>query len=336
MKSFSKKEAFVAGWESFKERPFFIIGLFLITTIISIITGLIADEVSGVLVGAVINIADFAIQTVIGMGMTLILLRLYDRVETDYTDLLEPLHLFWKYLVASILVMIVILFGLILFIVPGIVAGVALLFTSYLIIDRDLGPVDAMKESLRITNGHRWNIVLFLLLATGLNILGALFFGIGLLVTIPVSALALVHIYRWLLDPPTETGIEVSLPVKIITVFAIAVIFIGTALLIFGIIRGFLNDSELRDAQRRTDVSYIKESADSYFDSYGTYPESVALLVPDFISYVPTDPITQVPYEYLLREAGNDFEVCTILENDEFGGIYCEFGVELGANAVDQ
>jgi preprotein translocase subunit SecY len=232
--------------------------------------------------------------------------------------------------------MIVILFGLILFIVPGIVAGVALLFTSYLIIDRDLGPVDAMKESLRITNGHRWNIVLFLLLATGLNILGALFFGIGLLVTIPVSALALVHIYRWLLDPPTETGIEVSLPVKIITVFAIAVIFIGTALLIFGIIRGFLNDSELRDAQRRTDVSYIKESADSYFDSYGTYPESVALLVPDFISYVPTDPITQVPYEYLLREAGNDFEVCTILENDEFGGIYCEFGVELGANAVDQ
>ncbi|QSH39233.1 DUF975 family protein [Candidatus Kaiserbacteria bacterium] len=332
MKSFSKKEAFVAGWESFKERPFFIIGLFLITTIISIITGLIADEVSDGVIGATVNVADFAIQTIIGMGSTLILLRLYDRVETDYTDLLEPLHLFWKYLVASILVLLVVAFGLILFIVPGIVAGVALLFASYLIIDRDLGPVEAMKESLRITNGHRWNIVLFLLLALGLNILGALFFGVGLLVTIPVSALAMVHVYRWLLNPPTEIGIEVSLLVKIVTVLSITVIFIGTALLIFGIVDGFLNDSELRDTQRRSDLSQIKLASEMYFGTYNTFPESVEVLVPDFMSQVPVDPITGIPYEYVLREGGADFEACTILENDESGGIHCEFGLEFGAN----
>lgn len=330
MKSFSKREAFTIGWERFKERPFFIIGLFVITTIISIITGLIADEASGGLTGTVVNIADFGIQTIIGMGMTLILLRVYDRVETDYTDLLEPLHLFWKYLAASILVIIVGLFGLLLFIVPGIIAMIALLFTSYLIIDRNLGPVDAMKESLRITNGHRWNLAIFFLLSLGLNILGALFFGIGLLVTIPVSALALVHVYRWLLNPPVDAEVQVSPLVKIATVFTIAVIVVGSALLIFGIISGFLNDSELRDAQRRADVSSIKEGADSYFNTYGVYPESAAVLTPDFIPYVPTDPITQAPYEYLLREGGTDFEVCTILENDETGGIYCEFGLDFG------
>ena len=332
MKSFSKTEAFVVAWDRFIERPFFIIGLFVLTTFISVITGLIADEIGDGIIGASINIVDFAIQIIIGMGSTLILLRVYDQVETDYTDLFEPIRLFWKYLAATLLVLLVTVFGLILFIVPGIVAGIALLFVTYLIIDRDLGPVEAMKESLHITNGHRWNIILFLLLILALNIVGALFLGVGLLVTIPVSALALVHVYRWLLNPPPQEGIEVSTLTKFVTAGAIASIFIVSSLVIFGIITGFLNDAGVRDEQRRADVLQIKMAAEAYSNAYGMFPISVSELVPNILTALPTDPVTGVVYEYVLYEDGNDFEVCTILEADELGGLHCEFGLEIGEN----
>lgn len=331
MQSFSKTEAFSAAWERFIERPFFIIGLFILTTFISVITGLIADEVGSGVFGTFINIADFVVQIIIGMGSTLILLRIYDQVETDYTDLLEPIRLFWKYLVATLLVLLVTVFGLLLFIVPGIIAGIALLFVTYLVIDRDLGPVEAMKESLRITNGHRWNIVLFLLLILALNIVGALFLGIGLLITVPVSALALVHVYRWLLNPPSE-GIEVSGFTKVLTVFSIVLILIVSSVLIFGIITGFLNNADIRDDQRRAGVMEIKGAVEAYENTYGMFPTTVSELVPDILTDLPVDPVTGLPYEYLLNESGDDFEVCTILEADELGGLHCEFGMEIGAN----
>ena len=333
MRSFSKKEAFIAGWNAFKERPFFLIGLFVITAAVSFLAGLIADEVENGLVVTVINIADFAIQTIIGMGLTLVVLRVYDGVETDYTDLLEPLHLFWKYLIASILVMIVVLFGLVLFIIHGIVAGVALMFVTYLIVDRNLGPVEAMKESLRITNGHRWNIILFLLMAAFINVLGVLLLGIGLLVTIPVTTLATVHVYRWLQNPPVQEGIEVSTLTKIVTGFAIGFIIVGFVILFVGIMSGFFNDSALRDTQRRGDLVQIKLASEMYFDANKTYPASIDALVPTFLSGLPVDPITGEQYEYVLYDGGEDFEVCANLEDDTFGGLYCEFGLDLEESA---
>jgi len=332
MRTFSKKEALSFGWQRFKERPLFLIGLFLITTIISAITGFVAEEVGEGGVGVVINVIDFAVQIIIGMGMTLILLRAYDQVDTDYTDIIEPLHLFWKYLAMTILVLVVVLFGLVLFIIPGIIAGLALSFATYLIIDRNLGPVEAMKESMRITHGHRWNLFIFGLAMFFLNILGALFFGIGLFVTIPVSALATVHVYRWLLNPPTESGIEVSPLAKVISAFLLLVVIGAIAVLATVVGSGLKDSPDVRDIQRKADLIEIKLGATLYFDGNGIYPASLQEMVPEYIDEAPVDPVTGEEYNYTMYAEGADYEVCTTLETvTDFDGVYCEFGLELGS-----
>lgn len=338
MRTFSKREALSYGWQRFKERPLFLIGLFIITTVISAISGFVADSIQTGGISVVVGLMDFAIQMLLGMGMTLILLRVYDQVDTDYTDLLEPLHLFWKYLAMTVLVLVVVIVGFLLLIIPGIIAGIALSFAAYLVIDRNLGPIEAMKESLRITHGHRWNLFMFGLAVFFLNILGAMFFGIGLLVTVPISALATVHVYRWLLNPEQaeQQGVEVSSLAKVLSVVLFTAMLAVAAFFVFSTVTGVVGNSPAaRDAQRQTDLVDIKLANALYYDANGQFAASLQELVPDYIAAVPTDPTTKDAYTYTVYADGIDYEVCATSETSEENPIYCEYGLDLGTGTVD-
>jgi uncharacterized membrane protein len=82
--------------------------------------------------------------------------------------------------------------------VPGIIFMLMFMFTTFIVIERELGPIDAMKESRRITRGHKWQLLGFLLLLVLINLLGLLALVVGMLVSIPVSSLAFAHAYRLL------------------------------------------------------------------------------------------------------------------------------------------
>ena len=67
-----------------------------------------------------------------------------------------------KYLInlviGSFLYLILTLLGLIAFIIPGIIIGVRLSFYCFLIVFENYPPLDALKESYRITTGYTWQI----------------------------------------------------------------------------------------------------------------------------------------------------------------------------------
>jgi len=151
------------------------------------------DEPS--IVGSIINLA---LGTLIGMGATAFYLAAHDNPDTvDLSSLWHP-RPFWKYLGASILLGLAIVVGFILLIVPGIIFALMFMFTTFIVIDRELGPIEAMKESHRITHGHKWKLLGFTLVLVLINLLGLLALIVGLLVSIPVSSLAFAHAYRLL------------------------------------------------------------------------------------------------------------------------------------------
>jgi uncharacterized membrane protein len=49
----------------------------------------------------------------------------------------------------------------VLLIVPGIIFGLMFMFSTFLVIDRELGPIEALKESNHITHGHKWRLLGF-------------------------------------------------------------------------------------------------------------------------------------------------------------------------------
>ena len=199
MDTFSIGGSIRFGWETFKKRPWFFVG---VTLLIGIASGVASAIGSGfgnngpaVGAGAIVN---FVLSTLVGMGATAFFLKAHDAPESvESTELWHP-QSFFKYLGATLLAMLVILGGFILLIVPGIIFSLMLMFVSYIVIDRRLGPVEAIGESRRITRGHKWKLLGFVLTIVGINILGLICLLVGLLVSIPVSSLAMVHAYRTL------------------------------------------------------------------------------------------------------------------------------------------
>ena len=183
------------------KKPWFIMGSFGFALIVSGVSGVIAQgliENSADLIStSIVNIFDiFVVQVFVGMGLTAFALKADNKTEDlRFSDLWAP-HRYWKYLATSVLVSLAGLAGILLFIIPGIIATVLLIFAPYMVIDKGYGPIEAIKMSFDKTKEHFWGIFLLLTAVIVLNILGALFVGIGLIVTIPVSFFAVIHAYR--------------------------------------------------------------------------------------------------------------------------------------------
>jgi len=207
MPALSIEDCLRFGWETFKKRPGILIGALVITILIPSIPSMLvpmpevapgaspppptAAQLIAALISAVLGI--FA-----AIGMTTFALRAHDDIAgVTIGDLWNP-QPFWRFLGAQILAGIIIFVGLLLLIVPGIIAALGLLFATLVVIDRGAGPINALKESWCITTGHKWQLLLFGLVLLGLNLLGLIALVVGLLVTVPVTWLAVTHAYRTL------------------------------------------------------------------------------------------------------------------------------------------
>lgn len=199
MNSLSVGDSIRFGWETFKKRPWFFVGVTLLIMILSgiasSITGMFGEDSPLAALGVVVNIV---LSTFIGMGATAFYLKAHDAPEAVESNELWHPSGFWRYLGATLLSGIIVVLGLILLIVPGIILMLMFVFVAYAVIDRGLGPIEALKESRRITAGSRWQLLGLVLAVAGINILGILCLLVGLLITIPVTSLALVHAYRTL------------------------------------------------------------------------------------------------------------------------------------------
>ena len=88
----------------------------------------------------------------------------------------QALPYFWRLVGLTILSILVIGLGFLLFIIPGVLAMFFLLLASYVLIDQKIGIVDAMRKSYEITKAH-WKVVGALIIVQ---------FVIGLPAVVPV------------------------------------------------------------------------------------------------------------------------------------------------------
>lgn len=103
---------------------------------------------------------------------------------------------YWNAVLANILVYVIIGVGLVLLIIPGIIFACKLIFTPYLVVDRKMEVIEAVKESWRMTGGHAWKVFLIFLLAIPIGIAGLICFGVGIIVAIMWVSIALASLYH--------------------------------------------------------------------------------------------------------------------------------------------
>lgn len=200
------------GWNTFKSRPWFFVGTALVIGIVQVVLSNIQKELP-MFIGVLISVIG---STLLYCGVLNLYLRSHDDAKAArYSDLWNPKP-FWKYLGISILLGLIVGIGLILLIVPGIILALVFFLSGYLVIDKGLNPIRALKESARLTKGNRWKLFLLLLAAILIMIIGFIALFVGILVAAPVVAIASVHAYRVLSGAaaaPVEVVEEVVVPV---------------------------------------------------------------------------------------------------------------------------
>jgi uncharacterized membrane protein len=138
----------------------------------------------------------------IGSGIMVFCLNVARGRPYVFGDVFTGAPYFVSALIAHIVVTIAIVVGMLFLIVPGVILAVGLSMTMPLIVDRRLGPMEAITESWRITTGHKMNLFIFGLLALGVLIVGLCACGIGFFLALPLIFIAQAYIYLRLTGQP--------------------------------------------------------------------------------------------------------------------------------------
>ena len=196
---FSKSEAVLFGWNTLKKNFGFFLGMLAIIVAVNVLVGLVmssfSEEAPELLVIAV-SVISWILDLLISMGVIKITLKFCDQEPATYRDLFSAYRLLLNYIVGSIVYGIIVAIGFVFLIIPGIYLAVKYQFYDYLIVDKGMGPIEAIKRSGVLTEGVKRNLVLFWLALVGINILGMIALGVGLIATVPVSWLANAYVYR--------------------------------------------------------------------------------------------------------------------------------------------
>jgi hypothetical protein len=175
-----------------------------------------------------LSLLFFGIGIMLSIGKINIALKFVKHKKTGYSDLLERKQCYWKFLGASVLYGLIMLScflgglitimivsigfsiplqssqAMVIFPIAIIAIGFMIMlalkyqFYSYLIVDKNLGAQESLKESAQMTQGIKWDLLLFGMTLGLVNVLGFLAFGIGLLVTLPTTLLANAFVYSHL------------------------------------------------------------------------------------------------------------------------------------------
>lgn len=216
--TFSKAQAIKTGWEITKANLWLLSGGFLVIWLISLVINSIGSSFEeGSLFFLAFVLLGWVVSSVLELGYIRLSLNLVDGAKATFSDIFGEGHLVVRYIVASILYALVVIAGFVLLVVPGVIWSIKYGQYKFLIVDQKLGPVEALKESARITTGFKWELLLLYLLFALINIAGALVLFVGLLVSIPVTFVAMLWVYRRLLSAHSQTVATETHPMETAT-----------------------------------------------------------------------------------------------------------------------
>lgn len=191
------RSALEFGWKIFRDKLLFFIVFMLIIGVPAAILNVMVQGLPWLSVSVMFLRGVAWLWKVLAMmAVVLVCLSFRDKGAFDFRKTDELQSLFIPYLIGSLLFSAILFVGMLLLIAPGVWFAVKYQFMPYLIIDKGMEPIEALNAAGEITKGYWLELGLFVLCIAGINFLGILAFGLGLLVTIPVTFLAHAWVYR--------------------------------------------------------------------------------------------------------------------------------------------
>lgn len=138
----------------------------------------------------------FFVGFLISMGIIFIGKKLFDGKKFDFMEMFEHRDRYWSYIWLNIKIGFFVMFGLILFIVPGIIMAIKYSLSSYIFLLKGKNVKESMDLSVKYTEGIKMKLFGFYVALIFISaFLGAIPL-FGQLVVAPIAAL--MHLYLFL------------------------------------------------------------------------------------------------------------------------------------------
>ncbi|MBN7812284.1 hypothetical protein J0A68_15125 [Algoriphagus sp. H41] len=203
---FGIQESIQKGWEYFKAQPLISIAFSLLVFTIQGIPNFYLEGYS--------LLVSILISPPLTAGFFLVANRISRGVEVQFSSFFDGFSYWGILIVTSLVSGILTFFGILALILPGIYLAVAFTFAIPFALYSGTDFWTSMELSRKLITMNWWKFFGFVLVLLVLNILGILFFFVGILVTIPVSYYAIYAVFEELTqdalaepEPTHEPGI---------------------------------------------------------------------------------------------------------------------------------
>ncbi|HEY5383172.1 MAG TPA: hypothetical protein VIJ88_01310 [Candidatus Paceibacterota bacterium] len=202
---FSIDESLRFGWQKTKAHSRLLFQVLLTFFAVQVSSAVVSRVLGHTLLGIAATIVLTICSIFLGVGLTVIVLKLARGERASYSDLMPKGELVWRFFIAGLLSGIFMAIGLVLLIIPGVYLMLRYSMVRFAVID-GASITESLRKSAELTQGVKWHLLGFVLIIIALNIIGALLLLVGLLVTIPVTMLAYAHVYQKLLGRTHHAG----------------------------------------------------------------------------------------------------------------------------------
>jgi len=158
------------GFNLFRKAP----TEFIIFSVLAIL--IFSNPLSGLLLGGVVIASYFHLAHMASR----------DR-QIEISDFFRGFDKAGSFIILSLLIFLLVLLGLMLLILPGIYFSISYVFSPLFVWFYDKKPSEALRLSRQTVSGNFGQIFLLILILAGINLLGLMALGVGLLLTIPFS-----------------------------------------------------------------------------------------------------------------------------------------------------
>lgn len=140
------------------------------------------------------------VQLFLSLGFTKIMLLLVQDKFVEVADMFNNFRPFLSYFVASFLYGIAITLGLLLLVLPGIFIAIRFQFYPYFILEENVSSFTALQKSYYLSQNLTLELFLFGVAVVVLNVAGILLFGVGIILTYPLTTMATAVVYKSLVE----------------------------------------------------------------------------------------------------------------------------------------
>ncbi|EON75067.1 hypothetical protein ADIS_4556 [Lunatimonas lonarensis] len=199
---FDIREAFENGWNMFRTYPAYSAGFTFFVIFLQLFFLVYLSDYAllfGVFLAAPLTAGYFLAANKITQGNLLI-----------YPDFFKGFQYYVPLIVVNLLGQILVAVGLIALVIPGIYLLVCYLFSSLMVLFGGFEFWQALENSRKLIQVKWFKFFVFGLFAVLLNILGALFFLVGLAITMPVTYFAIYYIFEQVTREVFVEGVEES------------------------------------------------------------------------------------------------------------------------------